>query len=68
MTMVKKEGVILEPTELEFENQGVLNPTVVQQGNTLHMFYRAVKKGNYSSIGYCKLDGPLKVVKRLKKD
>ena len=67
MTMVKKEGVILEPTELEFENQGVLNPTVVQQGNTLHMFYRAVKKGNYSSIGYCKLDGPLKVVKRLKK-
>ncbi|MBU1199812.1 MAG: winged helix-turn-helix domain-containing protein [Nanoarchaeota archaeon] len=67
MVMVKKEGVILEPTDLEFENQGVLNPAVVQQGNTLHMFYRAVKKGNYSSIGYCRLDGPLNVVERSKK-
>lgn len=67
MVLVKKEGVILESTDLEFENQAVLNPACIQVGNTVHMFYRAVKQGNYSSIGYCKLDGPLKVVKRSEK-
>jgi len=66
MVSVKRKGVILEATELEFENQAVLNPTVVQQGNTLHLFYRAVKEGNYSSIGYCKLEGTLNVVERRK--
>ena len=64
MVTVKKEGIVLEATGLEFENQAVLNPAIVQQGNTLHMFYRAVRKGNHSSIGYCKLDGPLNVVER----
>jgi predicted GH43/DUF377 family glycosyl hydrolase len=28
------------------------------------MFYRAVKEGNYSSIGYVKLEGPLNVIER----
>ena len=64
MVIIRRENVLLETTENEFENQAVLNPTVVQQGNTLHMFYRAVKEGNYSSIGYCKLEGPLNVVER----
>ena len=64
MVLVRREGVILEATENEFENQAVLNPTVVQQGDTLHLFYRAVKEGNYSSIGYCKLEGPLNIVER----
>ncbi len=64
MIKVKKEGIILEPTDNEFENQGVLNPAIVQDGNIIHMFYRAVKQGNYSSVGYCKLDGPLNVVER----
>jgi predicted GH43/DUF377 family glycosyl hydrolase len=64
MVFVKKEGIILEPTNFEFENQGVLNPSIVQNGNTLHMFYRGVKQGNFSSIGYCRLEGPLKVVER----
>lgn len=67
MLKVKKEGVVLEKTRLEFEDQAVLNPAIVQDGYTLHMFYRAVKKGNFSSIGYCKLEGPLKVVERAKK-
>ncbi|MBN2422879.1 winged helix-turn-helix domain-containing protein [Candidatus Woesearchaeota archaeon] len=67
MVFVKKEGIILEPTGLEFENQGVLNPACIQQGNTVHMFYRAVRQGNYSSIGYCKLNGPMKVVERANK-
>src|SRR3989338_192094 len=64
---VKKEGIILKPTNLEFENQGVLNPACMQIGNNVHMFYRAVRKGNYSSIGYCRLECPLKVVERSKK-
>ena len=42
MVFVKKEGVILEATESEFENQAVLNPACVQEGKTIRMFYRAV--------------------------
>ena len=64
MVEIKREGIILETTDNEFENQAVLNPTCFQEGNTVHMFYRAVKQGNFSSIGYCKLEGPLKVVER----
>ena len=67
MVFVRREGVLLEATENEFENQAVLNPTVVQQGDTLHLFYRAVKEGNYSSIGYCKLEGPMNIVERKKR-
>ena len=36
----------------------------MQEGNTIHMFYRAVRKGNYSSIGYCRFEGPLTLVHR----
>jgi predicted GH43/DUF377 family glycosyl hydrolase len=50
MIKIKKEGIILLKTELEFENEGVLNPAIMQEGNTVHMFYRAVRKGNYSTI------------------
>lgn len=64
MIAVKKEGVILNKTELEFENEGVLNPAAIKDGETVHLFYRAVRKGNHSTIGYCRLDGPLKVAYR----
>lgn len=67
MVLVKREGIILEPTKLEFENKGVFNPACVRKGNNVHMFYRAWNKNNRSTIGYCKLDGPLKVVERAKK-
>src|SRR3989344_2313428 len=67
MFRIKKEGIILRPTKRKFENEGVLNPACMQVGNEVHMFYRAVKKGNYSSIGYCRLEGPLKVIERAKK-
>ncbi len=67
MVTVKKEGIILRKTRHKFENEGVLNPAVYQEGNKVHMFYRAVRTGNHSTIGYCLFDGPLKVVKRLKK-
>lgn len=64
MIEVKKEGILLEKTEHEFENEGVLNPAVIREGDSVHLFYRAVQQGNYSSIGYCRLDGPLTVVER----
>lgn len=61
MIVVKKEGVVLSKTTLEFENEGVLNPAAIKEDNKVHLFYRAVRKGNNSTIGYCRLDGPLKV-------
>ena len=64
MIEVKKEGVILNKTMLGFENEGVLNPAVIREDGFNHLFYRAVSKGNYSSIGYCKLNGPLTVEER----
>ena len=64
MIAVKKEGVILKKTDLAFENDGVLNPAVIKEGDTIHLFYRAVRVGNYSTIGYCKLTGPLTVGER----
>ena len=67
MIEVKKEGILLMKTGHEFENDGVLNPAAMQEGNTVHIFYRAVRKGNYSTIGYCKLDGPMNVKQRYDK-
>jgi len=64
MIEVKKEGVILEKTTLEFENEGVLNPAVIKIDDSVHMFYRAVRKGNNSTLGYCRLDGPLHLAER----
>jgi beta-1,2-mannobiose phosphorylase / 1,2-beta-oligomannan phosphorylase len=55
MLKVKKEGILLNKTNLVFENEGVLNPATIRKGDDIHLFYRAVSKGNYSSIGYCKL-------------
>lgn len=65
MLKIKDEGVILEKTDLEFENKAVLNPACVQTGDITHMFYRAVNRSDISSIGYCQLKDN-KVVKRLK--
>jgi predicted GH43/DUF377 family glycosyl hydrolase len=66
MITVKNEGIVLEKTNLEFENKSVLNPACIQVGNITHMFYRAVDKNDISSIGYCQIkDG--KVVRRDKK-
>ncbi|WP_431610232.1 pesticidal protein Cry7Aa [Chryseobacterium sp. 'Rf worker isolate 10'] len=55
MVPVKKEGIILRKTELAFESEGVLNPAVIQYKGKIHVFYRAVAKNNFSSIGYCVL-------------
>ena len=64
MIEIKKEGVLLSKTDLEFENEGVLNPAVIREGDNVHLFYRAVRQGNHSSIGYCRLDGPMTIAER----
>jgi len=66
MIEVKKDNILLEQTDLSFENEAVLNPATICEGNSIHLFYRAVQKGNFSSIGYCKLKNPFKVSERLK--
>ncbi|MFO7722158.1 MAG: pesticidal protein Cry7Aa [Bacteroidales bacterium] len=65
MIKVKKEGVLLSKTDLEFENEGVLNPAAIRIGDDVHLFYRAVSIGNHSTIGYCRLNGPTRVVERM---
>ena len=67
MVYVKREGVILEPSSLAFESKGVFNPACIKKGNYVHMFYRAWSDSSHSTIGYCRLKGPLKVVQRAKK-
>jgi len=64
MIDVKKEGILLSKTDLEFENEGVLNPAAIREGDNVHIFYRAVRNGNHSSIGYCRLNGPLTIAER----
>ena len=64
---VTRHGVILEKTEHGFENEGVFNPACIRVGDEVFMYYRAVRHGNYSTIGFCKLKGPLEVVARRKK-
>jgi len=66
MLKIQDEGIILEKTDLAFENKAVLNPACIQAGDTTHMFYRAVDRNDISSIGYCQLVDN-KVIKRLKK-
>lgn len=61
---VKKEGILLAKTTLGFEAEGVLNPAIIKDQNGIHLFYRAVAKGNYSTIGYCRLSDPLTVEER----
>ncbi len=66
MISVKDEGVILEKTELEFENKSVFNPACIQVDDITHMFYRAINNNDVSSIGYCQLKDN-KIIKRLER-
>jgi len=59
MLNVKKEGIVLTKTNLPFEEEGVLNPAAIREGDGVHLFYRAVQKGNFSTVGYCYLTDPL---------
>ena len=64
MVNVLKHGIVLEKGDSEFENEGVLNPAVIKEGDVIHLFYRAVRKDNYSSISYCRMNSPLKAGER----
>lgn len=64
MIAVQKRGIILSKSAREFEREGVLNPAIIKVGEVIHMFYRAVAEGNFSSIGYCTLSSPLEVATR----
>jgi predicted GH43/DUF377 family glycosyl hydrolase len=64
MIKVEKLGIILSPTHREFENNAVLNPGIYQDGNTVHILYRAVQEGNLSTIGYAKTSGPTTIIAR----
>ena len=60
MIKIENKGIILEKTALDFESQAVLNPTCIEKDGIVHMFYRAVRTGNFSTIGYCQFkDGKL---------
>ncbi len=61
---VQRLGIILEPTNKRFEQKSVFNPGCWQQGDFVHLFYRALDEENQSTIGYAKLSGPTEVVKR----
>lgn len=64
MITVNKLGILLQKTINNFECEGVLNPAVIKVGTSIHLFYRAVAKDNYSTIGYCKLSAPMEVESR----
>jgi len=64
MATVNKLGILLRKTTNSFECEGVLNPAVIKVDDTIHLFYRAVTKDNYSTIGYCQLSAPMKVQRR----
>lgn len=64
MGLIKKEGVILEPTLNSFENRSVLNPAIYQDGENLHLIYRAIADDYMSCLGYARLEGPLKIAER----
>ncbi len=66
MLRIKKHGVILRPTKNTFEKKCVFNPGIYQNGNDVHVVYRAMDNDFMSTLGYAKLDGPTKVIERLK--
>jgi len=61
--MIKKK-LILEKTDNEFEINGVFNPGCYQEGDFVHMFYRAVCSTTNSSIGYAKLNKHNEIIER----
>ncbi len=65
MVKVKRHGILLEKTKLGFENEAVFNPGVVEDNGTIHLLYRAVRYGNFSTLGYCALGNPTEVKERI---
>jgi len=59
MIVFKKERILLHKNNLGFDSVVVLNPTIIREGYIIHLLYRAVTNDNFSSIRYCKFNGPL---------
>jgi beta-1,2-mannobiose phosphorylase / 1,2-beta-oligomannan phosphorylase len=56
MIKVSKGKIILKSRlGIKFENEGVLNPACVDVNGVTHMFYRAARRGKFSTIGYCQI-------------
>ncbi len=56
MIKISKGKIVLESRKgFEFENNGVLNPACIDKDGITHIFYRAVKSGNFSTIGYAQI-------------
>ena len=59
--------LFLESTGNRFEQRAVLNPTLIEEGDKLHVFYRAVDPEKISSVGYMSArysEGGLEVAER----
>lgn len=67
MLRIKKLGILLEPTTLDFENLAVFNPAVWREGEFVHLFYRAMDQERRSSIGYARFKGPDTLIERWEK-
>ncbi len=65
MLNIRKEGILLGPTDNLFENKGVFNPAVILVDGMIHLFYRATNRENYSTIGYCALKTPYELSHRM---
>ena len=61
--MIEKK-LILEKTDNEFEINGVFNPGCYQEGDFVHMYYRAISSTMNSSIGYAKLNKNHEIIER----
>jgi predicted GH43/DUF377 family glycosyl hydrolase len=64
MLLFERAGILLQHTNLSFEQKGVMNPAVIVHNNQIHMFYRAVSAEGISTIGYCQLSAPLVISTR----
>ncbi len=64
MVTIEKLGILLSPSEKDFENNSVINPGSFQEGQTVHLLYRATQYGKLNTIGYAKIDGPNKIAER----
>ena len=50
--IIGERKLILEPSDREFESHSVCNPTVIQDNGVSHIFYRAIRAPNYSTVGH----------------
>ncbi|MDD4785492.1 MAG: pesticidal protein Cry7Aa [Candidatus Shapirobacteria bacterium] len=55
MIKMDKEIILESRKGYSFEEEGVFNPACIEKDGIVHMFYRAVGKENYSTVGYCQL-------------